>query len=150
MAAEDTRAGEHFKNEMEAGMLIGRSRLSPSWLFVLPAILLGASLRHGPVSAEPPCPIGGPAEVHYAPGEDLERIDVALLREAAKQIDMAAYVLTDRAVIAALREPAARGVKVRIWRDANMAERVGDVDVEAQLGGRVQSARTDRTACMRS
>ena len=26
---------------------------------------------------------------------------------------------------------------MRIWRDANMAERVGDVDVEAQLGGRV-------------
>jgi hypothetical protein len=30
-----------------------------------------------------------------------------------------------------LREAAGRGVNVRIWRDANMAERVGDVDVEA-------------------
>jgi hypothetical protein len=29
----------------------------------------------------------------------------------------------------------AGGVKVRIRRDANMAERVGDVDVEARLGG---------------
>jgi phosphatidylserine/phosphatidylglycerophosphate/cardiolipin synthase-like enzyme len=28
-------------------------------------------------------------------------------------------------------------VKVRIWRDASMAERVGDVGVETQLGGRV-------------
>jgi hypothetical protein len=37
-----------------------------------------------------------------------------------------AYVLTDRAVIDALREAAGRRVKVRIWRDANMAERVGD------------------------
>jgi phosphatidylserine/phosphatidylglycerophosphate/cardiolipin synthase-like enzyme len=39
-----------------------------------------------------------------------------------------------------LRMPEAteRGVKVRIWRDANMAERVGDIDVEAQLAGRVQ------------
>jgi phosphatidylserine/phosphatidylglycerophosphate/cardiolipin synthase-like enzyme len=61
-----------------------------------------------------------------------------LLHEAAKQIDMAAYVLTDRAVIDASREAAGRGVKVRIWRDANMAERVGDVDIEAQLGGRVR------------
>jgi hypothetical protein len=26
---------------------------------------------------------------------------------------------------------AARGVKVRIWRDADMAERLGDIDVEA-------------------
>jgi phosphatidylserine/phosphatidylglycerophosphate/cardiolipin synthase-like enzyme len=85
-----------------------------------------------------PRSIGGPAEVHYAPGEDLESIDVALIGEAVKQIDMAAYVLTDRAVIEALREAAARGVRVRIWRDANMAARVGDHDVEAQLGGRIQ------------
>jgi hypothetical protein len=28
-----------------------------------------------------------------------------------------------------------RGAKAPIWRDANMAERVGDVDVEAHLGG---------------
>jgi hypothetical protein len=48
---------------------------------------------------------------------------------------MAAYVLTDRAVIEALRECAARGVKVRMWRDASEAERLSDFDVEAQLGG---------------
>ena len=81
--------------------------------------------------------IGGAAEVHYAPGEDLESIDVALISGAEKQIDMAAYVLTDRAVIRALREAAARGVKVRIWRDANMAAKICDYDVEAQLGDRV-------------
>ena len=45
-------------------------------------------------------------------------IDVALIGEATKQIAVAAYVLTDRAVIEALRAAAARGVKVRIWRDA--------------------------------
>jgi NAD(P)-dependent dehydrogenase (short-subunit alcohol dehydrogenase family) len=44
----------------------------------------------------------------YAPGEDLERIDVALIDEAMKQIDMAAYVLTDSAVIEALRAAARR------------------------------------------
>jgi phosphatidylserine/phosphatidylglycerophosphate/cardiolipin synthase-like enzyme len=118
--------------------MIARFRISPSWSFVLPAALLGMAIEHRSGAVEPPCPIGAAAEVHYGPGEDLERIDVALLREAAKQIDMAAYVLTDRSVIEALREAAARGVTVRIWRDANMAERVGDVDVEAQLGGRVQ------------
>jgi phosphatidylserine/phosphatidylglycerophosphate/cardiolipin synthase-like enzyme len=85
-----------------------------------------------------PKSIGGDSEVHYAPGEDLESIDVALIGEARKQIDMAACVLTDRAVIRALREAAGRGVKVRIWRDANMAAKVGDYDVEAQLGGQVQ------------
>jgi phosphatidylserine/phosphatidylglycerophosphate/cardiolipin synthase-like enzyme len=61
-----------------------------------------------------------------------------LLREPAKQIDMAVYVLTDRAVIAALRAAADRGVKVRTWRDASEAARLSDFDVEAQLPGRVQ------------
>ena len=78
------------------------------------------------------------AEIHYGPGEDLERIDVALIGEAAKQIDMAAYLLTDRAVIEALRQASARGVKVRIWRDASEAARLSEFDVDAPLGGRVQ------------
>jgi phosphatidylserine/phosphatidylglycerophosphate/cardiolipin synthase-like enzyme len=106
---------------------------------MLPAFLLGASLERGVGSAEPPCPIGGAAEIHYGPGEDLERIDVALIRSAERQIDMAAYVLTDRAVIEALREASARGVKVRVWRDASEAARLRDYGVEAQLGGRVQN-----------
>jgi phosphatidylserine/phosphatidylglycerophosphate/cardiolipin synthase-like enzyme len=78
------------------------------------------------------------AEIHYGPGEDLERIDVALIGEAAKQIDMAAFLLTDRAVIEALRQASARGVKVRIWRDASEAARLSEFDVDAPLGGRVQ------------
>jgi phosphatidylserine/phosphatidylglycerophosphate/cardiolipin synthase-like enzyme len=44
-----------------------------------------------------------------------------LLREAEKQIDMAAYVLTDSAVIEALRDASVRGEKVRVWRDASGA-----------------------------
>jgi phosphatidylserine/phosphatidylglycerophosphate/cardiolipin synthase-like enzyme len=120
-------------------VVIARFRISHNWLFVLPSMLLGAALNHNSGSAQAPCPAGGVAEIHYSPSKDLERIDVALIGEAARQIDMAAYVLTDRAVVEALRQAAARGVKVRIWRDASMAERVGDVDVEAQLGGRVQS-----------
>jgi phosphatidylserine/phosphatidylglycerophosphate/cardiolipin synthase-like enzyme len=104
---------------------------------VLPAFLLGASIERGSGSAQGPCPVGASTEIHYAPGEDLETIDVALIRQAAKQIDMAAYVLTDHAVVEALRGAAARGVKVRIWRDASMAAKVGDSDVEGQLGERV-------------
>ena len=81
-------------------------------------MLLGARLSVTPV---PHCLAGAAAEIHYGPGEDLERIDVALLREAAKQIDMAAYVLTDSAVIEALRDASVRGEKVRVWRDASGA-----------------------------
>ena len=60
-----------------------------------------------------------------------------MIHEAAKQIDTAGYVLTDSAVIEALRAAAEHGVKVRIWRDASEAARLSAFDVEAQLRGRV-------------
>jgi phosphatidylserine/phosphatidylglycerophosphate/cardiolipin synthase-like enzyme len=118
--------------------LIARSRIAPSWLFVLPAILLGATLEKGSSSAQSACPVRGPAEIHYGPGENLEKIDAALIREAAKQIDMTAYVLTDIAIIEALRDASSHGVKVRVWSDASEAARLSEFDVERQLGGRVQ------------
>jgi len=61
--------------------------------------LLGATLQLGAHSAQPPCSISSGAEINYGPGEDLEIIDIALVREAGKQIDMAAFVLTESAVI---------------------------------------------------
>jgi phosphatidylserine/phosphatidylglycerophosphate/cardiolipin synthase-like enzyme len=94
---------------------VGRSRISPSWLFVLPAFLLGVAMERGSSTAQPPGPVGAPAEVHYSPGQDLESMDVALIGKATKQVDMAAYVLTDNAVIEALRKATERGVKVRIF-----------------------------------
>lgn len=53
----------------------------------------------------------------YAPAEDLEAIDVALLAQAQKKIDFAAYVLTDIRIVQALDDAAARGVKIRLYRD---------------------------------
>ena len=70
-------------------------------------------------------------EIHYAPEENLEAIDVALIDGAKGSIDVAAYVLTDREVIEALKRAADRGVEVRVWRDGGMAEKVGDFDVAA-------------------
>jgi len=61
------------------------------------------------------------AEIHYAPAENLEQIDVALIDSAGETIDMAAYVLTDWAVIDALADAAERGVKVRVWRESSTA-----------------------------
>jgi hypothetical protein len=58
------------------------------------ALLVAVLFDHGARLAQQPCPAGAAAEIHFGPGEDLETIDVALLREATKQIDMAAYVLT--------------------------------------------------------
>src|SRR3977135_3422982 len=62
--------------------------------------------------------------IHYAPAENLEHIDVALIDTAKRDIDIAAYVLTDWAIIQALTRAADRGVKVRIYLDGTqLAER---------------------------
>ena len=55
--------------------------------------------------------------IHYAPIENLEHVDVALIDRAQHEIDMAAYVLTDWPVIQALTRAADRGVGVRIYLD---------------------------------
>ncbi|WP_024882349.1 phospholipase D-like domain-containing protein [Methylosinus sp. LW3] len=58
-----------------------------------------------------------PPEIHYAPVENLERVDVGLLRAARAKIDLAAYVLTDWPIIGALIDAHRRGVAVRIVLD---------------------------------
>jgi phosphatidylserine/phosphatidylglycerophosphate/cardiolipin synthase-like enzyme len=68
--------------------------------------------------------IADPAPViHYAPVENLEHTDVALIDQAEHNIDMAAYVLTDWPVMRALIRAAQRGVKVRIYMDGG---RIGE------------------------
>src|ERR1700742_2572308 len=59
----------------------------------------------------------GTVDVHYAPAENLEAIDVDLINGAGLSIDMAAYVLSDQAVIEALGDAADRGVAVRLYLD---------------------------------
>ena len=62
--------------------------------------------------------------IHYAPAENLEHVDVALIDRAEHEIDMAAYVLTDWPIMQALTRAADRGVKVRIYLDGTqLAER---------------------------
>src|ERR1700730_6508881 len=80
------------------------------------ACLFLASLAPG--RAEP-APV-----IHYAPVENLEHVDVALIDRAEHEIDMAAYVLTDWPIMQALTRAADRGVKVRIYLDGTQfAER---------------------------
>ncbi|HUB65339.1 MAG TPA: phospholipase D-like domain-containing protein [Methylocella sp.] len=64
-----------------------------------------------------------PAIIHYAPVENLEHADVALIDQAEHKIDIAAYVLTDWPVMQALIRAAQRGVKVRIYMDGR---RIGE------------------------
>jgi phosphatidylserine/phosphatidylglycerophosphate/cardiolipin synthase-like enzyme len=72
-----------------------------------------------------PCLADPSPAIHYAPLENLEHLDVALIDRAEHKIDIAAFVLTDRPVMAALLRAAQRGVKVRIYMDGR---RIGERD----------------------
>jgi phosphatidylserine/phosphatidylglycerophosphate/cardiolipin synthase-like enzyme len=61
-------------------------------------------------------------EIHYAPVENLEHIDLALIRSATKSVDMAAFTLTDWPIIAALKEARGRGVTIRILLDPSQRQ----------------------------
>jgi hypothetical protein len=56
-----------------------------------------------------PCCADPAPAIHYAPIENLEHVDVALIDRADHEIDMAAYVLTDWPVMQALTRAADRG-----------------------------------------
>jgi len=71
-----------------------------------------------------PCAADPAPAIHYAPAENLEHIDVALIDRAGHEIDMAAYVLTNWPVMQALLRAADRGVQIRIYLDGpQFAER---------------------------
>jgi phosphatidylserine/phosphatidylglycerophosphate/cardiolipin synthase-like enzyme len=72
------------------------------------------------IASQKPVPANA-VEVHYAPFENLERIDTDLFARAHSTIDLAAYSLTDYAIAEALIAAAQRGVHIRIYRDATQA-----------------------------
>jgi phosphatidylserine/phosphatidylglycerophosphate/cardiolipin synthase-like enzyme len=82
------------------------------------ALACAAFVAVGALSRADPAPT-----VHYAPAENLEYIDVGLIDTAQREIDFAAYVLTDWPIMQALTRAAERGVKVRYTLTANSLPR---------------------------
>jgi phosphatidylserine/phosphatidylglycerophosphate/cardiolipin synthase-like enzyme len=103
--------------------------LRPPSLFLLPLLLVGAR--------------AATLDVHYAPTENLEAIDVDLINKAGVSIDMAAYVLSDAAVIEALADAADRGVAVRIYLDpseyAPQAQALASLIAKPGVDARIKS-----------
>lgn len=87
-------------------------------LTILLALALSLALA-GAAFAQPA------VEVHFSPVENLEKIDVDAIGRARKSIDMAAYVLSDWAIIEALQAAEKRGVKVRIVLDTGQQHAFG-------------------------
>jgi phosphatidylserine/phosphatidylglycerophosphate/cardiolipin synthase-like enzyme len=97
------------------------SPLAASGMAALPIVALPAAVILALCSQGRSDPAPG---IHYAPIENLEHVDVALIDRAEHEIDMAAYVLTDWPVMQALTRAADRGVAIRIYLDGTqLAER---------------------------
>lgn len=60
---------------------------------------------------------GSQLEIHYAPRENLETVDIREIGRAELSIDMAAYVLSDPQIIEALIDAAERDVIIRLYLD---------------------------------
>lgn len=60
---------------------------------------------------------GSQLEIHFAPEENLETVDIPLIKAARSAVDVAVYTFTDRRLAEALVRAAERGVHVRIYRD---------------------------------
>ena len=76
---------------------------------------------------------GYPAGNHYAPAENLERLDMQALRTARRKVDVCMYAFTDKFLATELLELAKNGVTVRIYRDG------GEYQQEEARGGRYES-----------
>jgi phosphatidylserine/phosphatidylglycerophosphate/cardiolipin synthase-like enzyme len=70
---------------------------------------------------------GSQIEIHYAPQENLETVDVQEIGRAELSIDMTAYVLSDKEIIEALTGAAERDVVIRIYLDKSQFAEHGPV-----------------------
>jgi phosphatidylserine/phosphatidylglycerophosphate/cardiolipin synthase-like enzyme len=66
-------------------------------------------------------------EIHYAPHENLETVDVQEIGRAQLSIDMAAYVLSDPDIIEALNDAAERDVVIRLYLDKSQFAEHGQI-----------------------
>ena len=81
------------------------------------SLALGAALAEKGSQGESPKAEGPEAQIHYAPRENLESVDVREIGRAQLSIDIAAYVLSDSRIIEALTDAAERGVVIRLYLD---------------------------------
>lgn len=84
-------------------------------LLLAAAATVSVSPQPGGLLSQEPLAVG--VRVFYGPRPGFADIDLRLIGGARKTIDMAAYVLTDRALVSALGAAAMRGVRVRLYLD---------------------------------
>ncbi|WP_245435025.1 phospholipase D-like domain-containing protein [Methylocystis rosea] len=110
--AQSTGAQRPDRYQTPKVILMARNyKGSMAWFrAILAAVAIATLIRIPPTNADP-------VETHYAPGENLERVDAALIKSAHLKIDLTAFSLTDWPIIDALIDAHWRGVRVRILLD---------------------------------
>ena len=63
-----------------------------------------------------------PPMMHFAPDEDLERFDIEQLRKTRARVDVSMYAFTDGELAQVLKQLAAHGSVIRIYRDQEQFE----------------------------
>ena len=87
-------------------------------LTFLPAAAVAFDPRPAPL-----LPAQGTVEVLFAPEDDIEAALLRVLRGARRTVHVQAYLLTSRALAAALIEAKTRGVRVEVLADREQTER---------------------------
>jgi hypothetical protein len=128
-------------------IVIARVRILPNGFSSQRSVLMPRStVSLGPPKRPPPA--GGSRDPLLA-RQVPETIDVALIREAAKQKSPLRPACS-RIAQSSRRSagPPGAGVKVQIWREASEATRLSELDVEPQLG-RPQGIEVGGVPCAR-
>ena len=63
-----------------------------------------------------------PPMMHFAPDENLERFDIEQLRQARSSVDISMYAFPDRELAQVLKQLAAHGSVIRLYRDQGQLE----------------------------
>jgi hypothetical protein len=109
------------RDELSTNLEIAKSRIERAgldvkkffpWLALL--VSCGVASCGGNLCFAQAAPAVG---TYYSPDTNLETLDVAALGTARHSIDLAAFSLTDQAIIAKLADRASHGVAVRIYLD---------------------------------
>ena len=100
--------------------MAGAARFFERFLIAAGLMMFVPADQHGPLGGEPTV---AAVRIFYAPKTDLETVDRQLIDGGRRNIDMAAYVLTNRGVISALVAAAKRGVKIRLYLDPDQTTR---------------------------
>jgi chaperonin GroEL len=96
----DARAADSCRRQQAGGLLARQGKEGEPMSLETLSIAIVALALLGPSSAARAAEV----KLHYAPVENLEHLDLALIRSATRTIGLTAYALTDWAIIAALQD----------------------------------------------